>query len=176
MLRRGINHQRLLEYVDEKIHIEFLISSVFKEKLEQCKNQGLECVRETDFREIYVKDYGYFCPFNITLTLFRKNSFRKNKIFHLFKQDNTYLYNLLTSTQDEINFIMQYIYQINSKYSIAYPDHWIDSLLPKLIVKQLYQSFKVKDPKQVSLLNKDLENLNKFKTILQVNFIKSLLI
>ena len=165
--------------------LETLFSNVFKGAQDECKEKGMNFLRSSNYFQIYISKYGYYCPYIMWRAIQNKGLFndvpyipndRDLAIKHMNKKDNVELFDLLINTHNEIKFIIQTIKRIEVTYNFTHVYQWIHDYLPAIIIDKYFVELRNNPSKELNFTEEDKLSLAKFKQILQINTVKSLLL
>lgn len=172
--------------------LETLFSNVFKGAINECQEKGQNFLQNSQYFQIYIVKYGYFCPYvrwiwNITQNqgLFHPYPYvsgqgtiptREFSVKLMNKKDNAELFDLLVNTQNEIKFIIQTIKRIEATYNLTHAYQWIRDYLPAIVIDKYFVELRNCPSKDFNFTSEDNLALTKFKQILQINTVKSLLL
>lgn len=169
--------------------LETLFSNVFKGAQDECKEKGINFLKSSNYFQIYISKYGYYCPYSVTnfiiqnKGLFRdfpyiqgQNTYLDRSIKLMNKTDNAELFDLLINTHNEIKFIIQTIKRIEVTYNFTHTYQWIHDYLPTIVIDKYFIELRNCPSKEFNCTEEDKLALAKFKQILQINTVKSLLL
>lgn len=176
----------------ENWFLETLCSNVFKGAINECQEKGQNFIQNSPYFQIHIAKYGYFCPYirwiwNITQNqgLFHPYPYvsgqgtsraREFSVKLMNKKDNAELFDLLINTHNEIKFIVQTIKRIEVTYNLDHIYQWIHNYLPSIVIDRYFTDLRENPPKELNFTEEDKLSLTKFKQILQINTVKSLLL
>lgn len=166
--------------------LETLFSNVFKGAQDECKEKGMNFLQNSNYFQIYIQRYGYYCPYIIWRVIQNQGLFqdypyiqgnsRDLSIKFMNKTDNVELFDLLINTHNEIKFIIQTIKRIEVTYNFTHAYQWIHDYLPTIVIDKYFIELRNCPSKEFNCTLEDELSLAKFKQILQINTVKSLLL